>query len=488
QPAEEGVRRALANLTAAMTKLELTLLPSDPEAEALYHGVSPTELMMSLREWNPELGVHDFAQALRTARSLAGPKGVVLLLTDHLQPQALPFEARMLSVGEETANVGWVGVTVEEKDGQWLWRALVRNHGRSDQERQWRAGSGDKASAWTTLSLGAGETRSLSGPFIDGDEKLTLNLTPDRFTLDDDLPVLRPRPKPLGLHGPVGKGAAAEALTDLFKRFDHCEVVATADRADVRVIIWPPSVALDPNQPACVFASPSPTGDAPLLTGQIVAEDHALMQGLNWQALLVREGMVIPRDPRDRVLLWQGERPLVSLRAAASGAKQLFCHFDLATSNARKLPALAVLLHRFLEGIRAEKVAPEAANFDLRERLQVAHQRSADAPALTLNGQVIGHAQAHLMRAPAKPGFFEVKQGEHLLLSGAAHFADTREADLWAAKPFDELSNISSEQVEITHEADANWRLWLLILLGALFASWWYLGARPTGTPLPSSS
>lgn len=481
-PAEAGTRRAVASLAGTLPKVELTLLASDPEAATLYHGASAGEMFAALQHWDPVLGLHDFAPALRTARGLVGEKGVVLLVTDHPPAEAPAYAAHILSVGQETANVGWVGVTVEEKDGQWLWRALVRNHGRAAQERQWRASSGGQASAWTSLTLGPGETRSLSGPFIN-DGGLTLALTPDSLTVDDELPVLRPRPKPLALHGPTGKSRAEAELADLFKRFDHGGTAATADRADVRVIVWPPSVALAPNQTACVFASPSPAENAPFLTGAIVAEDHPLTQGLNWQSLLVREGMVIPRDARDRVLLWHGERPLISLRTSPAGAKQLFCHFDLATSNARKLPALAVLLHRFLEGVRQEKVAPEAANFDLRQRLRVAHDRRPEAAPLVLTqaagARTIPVAQSHLMRAPAKPGFFEVKQGEQLLLTGAAHFADTREADLSAAKPFDELAQITAAQVETTHEADANWRLWLLLLLGALAASWWFTRAPP---------
>ncbi|MDZ4289505.1 MAG: VWA domain-containing protein [Prosthecobacter sp.] len=493
EAAAEGTRKAVATLSGNLPKVELTLLSSDPEAATLYHGAAPAEMFAAERQWDSVLGVHDFTPSLRTARSLVGEKGVVLLITDHLPNEVLPYGGRVLSVGQETANVGWVGVTVEEKDGQWIWRALVRNHGHTAQERQWRAGSGDKASAWTNLPLGPGETRSLSGPFIGADERLLLSLSPDSLVMDDQLPVQRPRPKPLTLHGPGGSGRAAEELTDLFKRFDHCEVAPTADRADVRVIVWPPSVALAANQAACVFASPSPAANAPFLTGQIVAEDHPLTQGLNWQSLLVREGMVIPREARDRILLWQGERPLISLRTSAAGTRQLFCHFDLATSNARKLPALAVLLHRFLEGIRQEKVAPEAANFDLRQRLQVAHQRQPEAAALAFTqatgAQTIPLAQSHLMRAPAQPGFFEVKQGGQRLLTGAAHFADTREADLSAAKPFDELAQITAAQVETTHAADANWRLWLLLLLGALAASWWFTRSQPPAqAPAPSLS
>jgi hypothetical protein len=490
EEAEAGVRRAVAKLVGPLTKLELTLLSSDPESEALYHGTSAGEMQMALRRWQPLLGVHELQPSLRTARALTGPKGVVLLLTDHLPEATLPFDARVLAVGSEAANVGWAGVTVEEKDGQWFWRALVRNHSATQQTRQWRVASGERASAWSDLLLGPHETRSLSGPFMDGSERLRLALTTDRLGLDDELPLLRPRPKVLALHAPAGGSGAAAELRELFARFDHCTFIPSANEADVRIIAWPPSTALAPEQAACVFASPSGAADAPFVTGAIVAEDHALMQGLNWQSLLVREGMVIPREPNDKVLLWQGERPLISLRTTKAEARQLFCHFDLLTSNARKLPALAVLLHRYLENVRREKVAPEAANFDLRQRLTVAHRRQPGAaPLQYLRGDevtTVPLAQAHLLRAPAKPQFFDVRQGEEVLLTGAAHFADIREADLTKATSFDELDHLAAEQVAVTHEADDYWRLWLLLLLGALLASWWFGGPAKSREPFPT--
>ena len=112
----------------------------------------------------------------------------------------------------------------------------------------------------------------------------------------------------------------------------------------------------------------------------------------------------------------------------------------------------------------------------------------------TLGAQTIPVAQAHLLRAPAQPGFFEVKQADVLLLRGAAHFADAREADLSAAKPFQDIDKLKVTQTETTMEADSYGQLWLLLLLAALLGSWWWSRqgqikpARSSGTPGPPSS
>ena len=244
---------------------------------------------------------------------------------------------------------------------------------------------------------------------------------------------------------------------------------------------WPSSLALPEDRHACVFTAPPNVAAAPYLTGRIVAESHALTDGLNWQGLLVRQGIVVPPAPQDRVLLWHGDRPLISLRTTPGEKEHLLCHFDLVTSNARKLPALAVLLHRFFESVRRSKIAPESANFDLRQRLVVAHSTQPGATDLIREGdaaQTIPLAQARLLRAPMQPGFFSVKQGDAELLSGAAHFADAREADLSDAAPISELASATATHLESVHEADPAWRLWLLALLAALLVSWWFARER----------
>jgi hypothetical protein len=478
--AESAVRHTLSTLLSPLARVELSLLSSDPGQPALYHGASQADLAAALPQWQPLLGVHDFTPSLRTARGLVGTQGSIVLISDHVLAEALPFEAALVSIGHEVANVGWAGVTVEEKDDQLFWRALLRNYSAQPQDREWRAVSGGKTSAPAKLTLAPQESRTLSGPFPPEDE-LRLSLTTDAFTLDDNLPLLRPEPKILGLHVPalpVQDGSAE--LLELFGKFADTRLATSAAEADVRGIVWPPSIALGADQDAIVFASPAKGESSAWLRGSIVAEAHPLIDGLNWQSLLVREGMIVPHDKRDRVLLWQADRPLISLRRTAAGAQQLFCHFDLLSSNARKLPALAVLLHRFLQTIRQEKIAPESANFDLRQRLTLAHLRGEKAAPLQLTTRTpsatisIPTAQAHLLRAPAQPGFFEVKQGDTLLLQGAAHFADAREAELQQAKPFQDLSKLKLVQTETTHEADSHWQLWLLLLLATLLGSWWW--------------
>ncbi len=480
EPTTKMVQRLLDRLIDPTVAAEISLVSSDPEAPAFYHGASRAAALDSLKQWRPWLGVHDFSSALRSSRALVGPKGVVLLLTDQPLDQPLPFEAEWVSIGESIANVGWVGVNVEQKDGQWLWRAMVKNHGTTTEERQWQVEAGGSTSPPAALRLAPGELRTLSGPFPPGQTPhLLLRLSTDAFPLDDRLPLVRPAMKVLAIYKASRQSAA---LNELFDRFPNVQETASIGTSDLAVGLAHSEVILPEQRHACLFL-PAAKADAPYLKGGIVAEaNQPLMEGLNWQGLLVRQNGIVPRLPQDRVLLWQGDRPLICLRQMPAGGQQLICQFDLETSNARRLPALAVLLHRFLENIRRYKLAPESANLDLREKLDLALLQTDDAPDLTLttwseDGQshavTIPRRQSQLQRAPAQPGRFEIKQGERLVLTGAAHFADIREADFKKASTYEELDKISVKQTETLHEADPNWRLWLMALLILLLGSWW---------------
>jgi hypothetical protein len=333
----------------------------------------------------------------------------------------------------------------------------------------------------------------MSGLFPPQVEELVLRLQSDALPLDDALPLLIPHPKILALHLPMPQTSDGSAeLRDLLKKLPSLRPASHPAQADVRGLVWPPSIALEPGQNAVAFASPPKGEQVAWLRGQIVAEAHPLVEGLNWQSLLAAEGMVIPHRADAQVLLWQGTRPLISLLRTSAGAQHLFCHFDLVRGNALKLPATAILLHRFLSTVRQEKIALESANFDTGQRLRLGCATAQDAAPLVLSARdgggttAVPAAQAHLLRAPASPGFFQVSQGDQILLHGAAAFADVREADLSTATPQEKPLRLVTELTEEALEADPLTPLWLLLFLAALLVSWWYSPSARLAASAPS--
>ena len=474
-----GLDAALDDLASLVTTTELVLLETRG-GRGLYTGTDRRHLRQAIGSWEPYLGAHAPGPALRLARSTVGVSGLVVFVTDHVRAERPPFDARLLAVGSSQSNCGFAGFNVGQgEDGRPSWNVLIRNYGTEIQERRWWLEAGQRRTSPTALALAPGEVVPLRGAFPEGVDRCTLVMEGDAFAYDDRLPIVVPRPKRLTVSIPVSGGEAlVEFYRQAFASFEH--VVLSSDRrnSDLTVATYDP---LDPRLPpgsACVFVSDSQTSRS-FLTGQIVSVENSMIDGLNWQGLLCREALRIPGKESDEVLLWQGERPLIFIRG--SGESQQLCfNFDLRSSNARRLPAFAVLLHRFLSRVRHTKVATEAQNFETGQRIELACNLEAGAPPLELRLLSEGAAatipldRRGQLRAPALPDLFELWQGSKILVSGGSHFADTREADLRNAASANDLAGAKAAMFERHSQADGSWRFWVLTLLGILLVSWYF--------------
>ena len=134
--AAKALRDQLPDLQGSATAMELTLLPSTPGAERIYSGSSIDELVENLDNSIPTGGLIDPTYALRLARSLVSNEGVVIYLTDT-PTEALPYDSRIIAVGKTTPNVGFTGISFEEKQGALTWQAIIRNYGAESTSRSW---------------------------------------------------------------------------------------------------------------------------------------------------------------------------------------------------------------------------------------------------------------------------------------------------------------------------------------------------------------
>ena len=448
--AVHALQSRLPRLASAAGTTEWRLLETDTARPTLYAGGDVHAALDALARWQPRLGTHDFTPALRTAQSLARGTGLTLFVTDHHAD--LPDGVALLAVGHPLDNCGFAGLSVEDD----TWHALVKNYAATPQTRSWHLEAAGAATAPQTFTLESGQTRTLSGPFPAAQTRCELVLSGDDFPLDDRLPIVRPQSKPLAVA--LQPGTPLDAfLTRLAASIPDAAPVP-AIRADVRLAVNDPAVP----GPALIFS----TQDAPatdFLTGNIVAENHPLTADLAWNGLLVRDTLPIFRKPDDEVLLWQGERPLIFLRGG-SPHRSLFVNFDLLQSNADRLPAFVVLLTRFVETIRAEKVAPERLNVETDERLAIASD-----PA---GGLLVNSDGASPTRAPMLPGFFTVSQNAHPLLTGAAYFSDPREADFHEAATEDTLQEKFAPLTERHRHTDFLAPVWALLLGAACLWNW----------------
>ena len=470
----------LPSLQGSASSLELTLLPTTPGAERIYTGTSPTELAAALENFAPTGGVTDPSYALRLARSIVSNEGTVIYLTDT-PAEILPYDSSLIAVGEPTGNVGFTGISFEEKQGSLTWQAIVRNYGETSQTRSWSIQSSTGATEPKSFNIAPGAFVSIQAAFPENAENVRLQLTPDDFTLDDTLPIVAPSPKSLDIF--TATSPAFQGLTEkLIRSLAATSPSVDASSSDLVITSYDP---LDPSLPdtnAILFVE-DPTSSGKYLKGGILAEAHPLMDGVNWQALLVRETLQLPRNSADRVLLWQEKRPLIFLRTIAD--KQILCfNFDLRLSNATQQPAFVVLLHRFAESIRTRKVAPQALNLETSQPIRIATAPTGTviAQATSPTGEALPTPPKNT--APAQPGFLKITQDDQALLTAAVYFADTREADLSACGTAANDAFTTSTTLQQHTAPDPFARLWILLLLAALLVAWHFThssrGSDPT--------
>jgi hypothetical protein len=365
----------------------------------------------------------------------------------------------------------------------------VRNYGTDDQTRSYTIGSGTARSEPRQIALKAGETQLLKGPFPEKTDRITVSLTPDDFSLDDELPILLPLPKSITVRQ-TGAGSAAPLTNSLIQVLPAILPAAPETEADLTITTYNPlNPAIPPN--TAIILLHQEAVPQTYQSGQVVAENHPLNDQLNWQGLIVRTTPSMPIDPADQPLVWQGSRPLLLLREH-EGRRQLLCNFDVVHSNASRLPAFIILVNRFVDRIRTGTIGFEKRNLDLHQRIALTCDVSDSAPPLsflTKTGlQTIPAGQIGLIRAPESPGFFSLSQGNKNLLEAAAAFGDTREADFSEAASSTPPVSGARDAAARSSQPDPWWQIW--VLLGVLLAilSWHFHEVRGESVIAPNQS
>ena len=486
--AAEQLKTELSRIPTHLTNEVYTLMESHEQGERLYRGESATELVESLAKWEPSNSAHSPEVALRVGRSIAGTYGTLVFLTDHIKTQ-LPFGASLLSVGEPISNVGFAGLRVQSAgdDGNDLsWQATVRNYSEEPQAREWFLSIGQQRTEPRSISLQGYETRTLSGKFPKGAARATLTMSPDRFTRDDRLFMVSPEPKTVFIATTVDP-SASDMVRTIIGSLENAPLMQPSGDSgyssppDLLIATYNP---LQPRTlpPASIVLLDQQFAPKEFFKGPIVAANHILVKDLNWQGLIAKSTASIPMAAEDVTLLWQGERPLVLLRQTAK-LNQLIFNFDVGQSNAERLPALIIMIDRFVDQIRSKKVALEKSNLELNQRIKIAVNigEEADDIVSSVMGtqQTVPWNRSSMLRAPRNSGFFSISQGDTPLLDAAANFADAREADFSGAARQSDLDAIPRKIIEKQTVTDPLWQSWAIVLLIVLLVCWYLLNKLP---------
>lgn len=497
----DHLRAKLPGLRGSASRLQIYIFESLEDQPVIYAGEDLDEALASLESWSPSSGLIEPDNSLRLARSRINREGILIYVTDS-SPGDLPFDANFLSIGEPRDNIGFTGLGFEATENSIRWKALLRNYSKSAQDRTWSVIFPDgRESPPKRISLEANSITTISSIFPSNATRIEVRITPDDFTLDDELHIVKPRQKTLQFFEALTGNY--ESIGEKFGRFRNIEATNDFAQADLSLVTYDPVQPSLPSGNGVIMVNEA-ARSGNYLRGQIVAEKHPLMDGVNWQPLQVRESIQIQLNETDQILLWKGDRPLIALRTSVAPPtakskgpqriQQLIFNFDLTLSNAEQLECTAVLLHRFTEDLRKLKIASESINTEMGQPLQIAFRKSSDSPPLVLNRfgseqqvteenpLIIPVAQAGFLKAPRTPGFFRISQGDELLLESGCHFADTREANLLNCMSEERISTLGGEAIDRTTNEDHLWRLWTILIIVSLLTSWHFIKDRPNDT------
>ncbi len=521
-PTVNLIAKRLSSWDALASRTDWHLLETGPGRPPLYAGRSLTELLDAAKGWRPVLGTHDFSASLAIATALVpGDAGVVILVTDR--PTPLPGGVAVLSAGEPFENVGFSGGDVDRADEHFVWRALVTNHGDTPQEREFSAGivsdTGTPVIPGQSkpIRLEPRQSRTIEGPWPEGAKRVVLALSEDRFGLDDALPLVRPVPRIVRVAITI-RGPTADLLGRMVRATDGVEIVTDPATADLIISWLDPSADTDGIQVAVTDDDPAgdEAGDTPVIpslgdgitqtrnAGRIdertpsrqpaaydpawvTAEDHPLVRDLGWGGLMSGPVGDVTPTPVDEPLLWKSGRPLALVRSktlpGGRRVQHLVMNFDVAGSTAARSPGVVVLVQRFIDRIRAKIERPWADNFETGQSIDMPPGLAGSTAGrgmmtvANIDGDLSPAPSPFRGRAPWGPGFFTVSaSGEPSsstpVVTGATHFADSRESDFRKAAPADTLEAIRMEQA-IKQSIEDPWApLWLGIAIGALLVAW----------------
>lgn len=501
--------KRLASWNAVASRTDWHLLETGPGRPPLYAGQNLKALLAAAAdEWRTTLGTHDPGAAIALAEALVpGDAGVVIFMTDR--PAAVSGGVAVLSAGEPFENVGFSGGDVAQDGERHVWRALVTNHGDEPQARELvpcvvaSDGRRDAIGSPESIHVKPRQSQTVEGPWPEGAERMVLALSEDRFRIDDALPLVRPVPRIVKV-AITTSGPAADLLGRMMNAADGVDVVPDAAAADVVIGRMDPAAETDGIQ---FIGADDPASDSP---GQsrdsstrapvsydpawVAAEDHPLTRDLGWGGLLSGPAGNLSLTAADEPLLWKGGKPLAFVRSTVLPGgrlvQNLVLNFDVSGSTAGRLPAVVVLVQRFIDRIRTRIDRPWADNFETGQVIETPLS-AASGPATMritdIDGGPADSTTPFRGRAPWEPNFFAVSVPQESpsttpFLRGAAQFADSRESEFREAASVDTLEAIRIEQAVKQSIADPWAPLWAGIAIGALLIAWSWRGGKARGS------
>jgi hypothetical protein len=456
---------------------EWTVVAASRALDPLYRGSSWEAALGAVRggEWIYPEG--DLQRVLTSAvLSRGNVPGTVLWITDRVR-EGVPAGVQTLAFGEPIANTGWAGLRVWQEGDQTAWEGIVRNWSQSEQRREWFWNDAGGQTPAESVLLPPGGLVTLRGVFPAGVTRGRLSLGGDGFALDDSLEVIAPQPRPVLVGCMLPEPNAVEWTRRVAATVPGANFVK---EGNVQVLVAGATRASRERSGALVLFAER---EFPARPGAVVGEEHPLVSGLDWQGLLVGGVGDLNPEPGDAVLVWRGGQPLVWFSSPA-GRPRLWFNFPWGKSNADRLPAVVLLMGRFLAQVQSTADAFGRENAFVGDPLPIVsgkgwRMRFGSGTELDLPAR-------STVRAPFSPGFFQVVDADQkTVFEGAAQFVDPRESDFAAATTFGEIGEMGEQWDRQQTEPDAFTELWVLLAGLAMLGAWLTSTRAPTPVRTP---
>lgn len=465
---------AIRRVDRAAGRTEWWILPSDPTRALLYRGDDTEAAVQSLSELDFLSGPHEPRPVLARLRRMLGPEGLLLWVTDHPPEEEAPAEAVALGVGGPTPNSGFTGIRFRTRpDGLTVWEASATHFGPDPVRKTVGVELEGLPPSIQELTLYPGAVARLEGVLPPEVRRGALRLESDAYGLDNQLPFVAPSVKPLPYAIDLDPDDAAWAERVM-------STLPGAERSADPALRWRRMRAAPP-EPRSRFEILLAGGGEPGEFAEVVAVDHPLTRDLSWAGFLGRP-LSAPDTalaPGEQVLVWIGEAPLVTLRETGAGSR-LALRFDLDASNADRLPAMVLMLNRYLRQARRATPGVEVVNLETRQRLDLPDRGGERLEQLfePMDGEPRRETfTTPPERAPESPGYVTLRSGDRDLLRAGVFAGDVREADLRDASSRELPGTLLMERRKLNSQSDFLRPLWFSLLGLTLVGAWWS-GAR----------
>jgi len=393
----------------------------------------PTEATSALAAFAPSANRHDLSPAAALALQLSGG-GSVLLVTDRLEPEALPPEVEIAAVGRAASNLAIThAARTRSASGEDRIALAVTSFSTERTTARVRLLAGRESLAERAFEIDPDERRHLLFEVPHEAPAIEALLDGDALALDDRAFLAPVAPRTVALATTLDE--AGSRLLGLFER----------SRIDRWLALVPESV--EAPDPAAAHAVLGRIGGSPWFLSLetpgaerkewigpfLVEKRHPLLEGVTL------EGVVWSADPSHRLegapLVSAGDEPL--LTESREGSRVLFrANLDPSRSTLQRSPDWPILLSNFAEIRRRELPGPARTNLLVGETLVVRGDGEATY-VVEGEGRRVEYATRGTLvaDAPDRPGLYRVSRDGAPLCEIGVTFADPAESDLRALGP-----------------------------------------------------